>query len=179
MVVTTIYIVRHGVSFPSPYHQPFPPLYVLVMYLYCTTCPSISLVLRPTPRGLWITHPTSFQIYIFPPLTPPTPPSSSPYYPIELKNISSLPQFRARYNLSTSTGTYSSLVLSPTGIPSDPPLTSHGEEQSLQLANALAKINDPPIWQVYSSPFYRCLQTVEPFVKKVAGMEVRGDNGLG
>ena len=148
------------------------------MYLYIQRVPQFNLfcVQRREDFGL----PTSPHFkYIFPPLSPPTPPSSSPYYPIELKKNSSLPQFRARYNLSTSTGTYSSLVLSPTGIPSDPPLTSHGEGQSLQLANALAKMNDPPIWQVYSSPFYRCLQTVEPFVKKVAGMEVRGDNGLG
>lgn len=42
------------------------------------------------------------------------------------------------------------------------------------------KIEAPKITQVYSSPFYRCLQTIQPFIDKLGGeMEVRGDNGLG
>lgn len=80
------------------------------------------------------------------------------------------PQVRVGLTTPSLRLTYSSLILSPTGIPSDPPLTSHGAEQSLQLANAVAKMNDPPIRQVYSRLFYRCLQTVEPFMKKVARM---------
>lgn len=170
MVVTTIYIVRHGVSFPSPYHQ----------YFHKKTYHPPSLSFPPSPTSplllLSVLHILKKK-------------KIKQKFNNNNNNNSHLrahpQQFRARYNLSTSTGTYSSLVPSPTGIPSDPPLTSHGEEQSLQLADALAKINDPPIWQVYSSPFYRCLQTVEPFVKnmkKVSGMaqlEIRGDNGLG
>jgi len=38
---------------------------------------------------------------------------------------------------------------------------------------------DPPIERVYSSVYYRCLQTVEPFVRKRTGLKVRGETGLG
>lgn len=51
--------------------------------------------------------------------------------------------------------------------------------QAEQLATALLAIKDPPITRVYSSPFYRCLQTLQPFVEKSGLEEVRGDNGIG
>lgn len=53
----------------------------------------------------------------------------------------------------------------PTGVPTDPPLTSYGVEQANDLALHLLKV-DPPIDRVYSSPYYRCLQTISPFVVK-------------
>jgi transcription factor C subunit 7 len=64
-----------------------------------------------------------------------------------------------------ATGTYSASIRSPTGIPTDPPLTSYGVEQANELADHLLKF-DPPIDLVYSSPYYRCLQTINPFVAK-------------
>lgn len=62
-----------------------------------------------------------------------------------------------------ASGNYSSYLKSPTGIATDPALTSHGVEQARELAAHLVNI-DPPVERVYSSPYYRCLQTVEPFV---------------
>ncbi|CAD6575683.1 MAG: hypothetical protein ASARMPREDX12_007433 [Alectoria sarmentosa] len=63
-------------------------------------------------------------------------------------------------------------------IPSDPPLAAYGVRQAEQLAIALLAIRDPPITHVYSSPFYRCLETLQPFIEK-SGLKVRGDNGIG
>ncbi|KAJ6446399.1 phosphoglycerate mutase family protein [Purpureocillium lavendulum] len=55
----------------------------------------------------------------------------------------------------------------PPRIPADPTLTSHGVKQSRELAEHLMTL-DPPIDAVYSSPFYRCLETLKPFVDLVA-----------
>jgi transcription factor C subunit 7 len=62
-------------------------------------------------------------------------------------------------------------------------LTGHGVAQSEELANHLCSI-DPPIDRIYSSPFYRCLQTLQPttsrlFSKGKAGGRIRIDRGLG
>lgn len=75
------------------------------------------------------------------------------------------------------------MARSPTGIPTDPPLTAKGVQQSKELAEHLAAI-DPPIDRIYSSPFYRCLQTLKPFSDKVlsegkAGGKIRVDRGIG
>ncbi|KAF3001599.1 hypothetical protein E8E14_005019 [Neopestalotiopsis sp. 37M] len=64
-----------------------------------------------------------------------------------------------------TTGVYTAGILSPTGIPTDPPLVSYGKEQANELADHLLKI-DPPVDRIVSSPYYRCLQTIEPFVVK-------------
>jgi transcription factor C subunit 7 len=61
-----------------------------------------------------------------------------------------------------ATGEYNSTVRSPTGIPSDPALASYGVQQAEQLAQHLLA-TDPTIDAVYSSPFYRCIQTLAPF----------------
>lgn len=50
-------------------------------------------------------------------------------------------------------------------MPTDPPLTSYGVEQANELADHVLKL-EPPIDRVYSSPYYRCLQTINPFVAK-------------
>ncbi|KPM43526.1 hypothetical protein AK830_g3035 [Neonectria ditissima] len=63
-----------------------------------------------------------------------------------------------------STGIYSASIPSPTGIPADPALTSHGVKQAREMGSHLATL-DPPIDVVYSSPYYRCLQTITPFVE--------------
>ncbi|KAI1502763.1 histidine phosphatase superfamily [Biscogniauxia marginata] len=71
--------------------------------------------------------------------------------------------FRSPWGVDPATGNYTAFVRSPTGLPTDPALTSHGVEQASELAQHLLKL-DPPIEQVYSSPYYRCLQTIQPFV---------------
>lgn len=85
------------------------------------------------------------------------------------------------------TGEYKSTTLSstPTGIPSDPALASYGEQQAAQLADTLVKL-DPPIDVIYSSPFYRCLQTLKPAADqlfapegRLSGQKIRVENGLG
>ncbi|KAG6031486.1 hypothetical protein E4U41_007562 [Claviceps citrina] len=53
---------------------------------------------------------------------------------------------------------------SPTGIQGDPALTSYGVDQSKELGAHLMTL-DPPVEKVYSSPFYRCLQTMAPFME--------------
>ncbi|KAI4259028.1 MAG: hypothetical protein LQ352_000925 [Teloschistes flavicans] len=87
--------------------------------------------------------------------------------------------FRVSYTLNSTTGEYHTNSPSPTGIPSDPPLASYGVQQSHELAEALARL-DPVIDHVYSSPFYRCLQTVQPAIERLgSGIKVRLDNGIG
>lgn len=86
--------------------------------------------------------------------------------------------------MDPQTGTYTaSLVKTPTGIPTDPPLTSKGVEQAKELAEHLCKI-DPPIERIYSSPFYRCLQTLQPTTAKLfqegkAKGKIKIDRGIG
>ncbi|KAL8915246.1 MAG: hypothetical protein Q9171_000365 [Xanthocarpia ochracea] len=87
--------------------------------------------------------------------------------------------FRVSYTLNTATGEYYTNSPSPTNIPSDPPLAAYGVQQSHELAAALAKL-EPPIEYIYSSPFYRCLQTVEPAFRNLGpGIKVRAENGIG
>lgn len=54
----------------------------------------------------------------------------------------------------------------PTGIPADPALASYGVHQAEQLATHLLTL-DPPPNKIISSPFYRCLQTLYPYVKAI------------
>lgn len=75
------------------------------------------------------------------------------------------------------------MARTPTGIPTDPPLVSKGVEQSKELAEYLAKI-EPPVDRIYSSPFYRCLQTLKPFSDKFfedgkGKGKIRIDRGIG
>lgn len=92
--------------------------------------------------------------------------------------------FRSNWAVDPQTGTYTALMVkTPTGIPTDPPLTSKGVQQSKELAEHLCKIQ-PPIERIYSSPFYRCLQTLQPTTArlfaegKVKG-KIRVDRGIG
>ncbi|OJD30103.1 phosphoglycerate mutase-like protein [Diplodia corticola] len=86
-----------------------------------------------------------------------------------------------------NTGEYKSTTLSstPTGIPSDPALASYGEQQAAQLADKILTL-DPPVDVIYSSPFYRCLQTLKPAAAqlfapegRLSGKKIRVENGLG
>ncbi|RSM10279.1 hypothetical protein CEP52_003683 [Fusarium oligoseptatum] len=72
--------------------------------------------------------------------------------------------FRSGWSVDPLTGVYSAFIRSPTGIPADPPLTSHGVSQAKEMGQHLMTL-DPPIDVVYSSPYYRCLQTITPFVE--------------
>ncbi|CAM1505539.1 Fc.00g111760.m01.CDS01 [Cosmosporella sp. VM-42] len=72
--------------------------------------------------------------------------------------------FRTGWLVDPNTGIYSASIRPPTGIPADPALTSHGVVQAKELGQHLMKL-DPPIDVVYSSPYYRCLQTITPFVE--------------
>lgn len=71
-------------------------------------------------------------------------------------------QYRSNWNVDPSTGHYNSNIPSPTGIVADPALASYGVAQAKQLGGHLLKLS-PPVDKIYSSPFYRCLQTLQPF----------------
>lgn len=84
--------------------------------------------------------------------------------------------------MDPDTGVYSSNVPSPTGIHSDPALAGYGVDQAKQLAEKILTL-DPPVDIVYSSPFYRCLQTLKPTTEQLfqerGGGKVRVENGVG
>ncbi|EPS41234.1 hypothetical protein H072_4827 [Dactylellina haptotyla CBS 200.50] len=82
--------------------------------------------------------------------------------------------FRSNWVVSNS-GEYNATIKSPTGIPSDPPLTSYGVDQAKQLGAYLATLDIKP-QQIYSSPYYRCLQTSEPIAKEL-GLGIQGVDG--
>lgn len=73
-------------------------------------------------------------------------------------------QFRSNWVVDPNSGEYQAHLKSPTGIPSDPALTSHGVNQAKELAVHLKAVQ-PPVEKVFSSPYYRCLQTVQPFIQ--------------
>ncbi|KAF1948894.1 phosphoglycerate mutase family protein [Byssothecium circinans] len=91
--------------------------------------------------------------------------------------------FRANWVVNAQTGEYTASTRTPTGIPTDPPLAAKGVEQSKELAAHLCQL-DPPIERVYSSPFYRCLQTLKPTTERLfregkAGGKIKIDRGIG
>ncbi|KAK3322554.1 histidine phosphatase superfamily [Apodospora peruviana] len=105
--------------------------------------------------------------------------------------------FRSNWLVDPSSGNYTAMLKSPTGIAADPALTAHGVDQARELGERLL-VTDPPIERIYSSPYYRCLQTIEPFVRKALARgrlkdaaqanvsseeasitRVRGETGLG
>lgn len=78
--------------------------------------------------------------------------------------LTSALQFRSNWIVDPNSGEYQASLRSPTGIPSDPALTSHGVNQAKELGAHLMTVQ-PPIEKIFSSPYYRCLQTVQPFVQ--------------
>ncbi|KAI9816655.1 MAG: hypothetical protein M1832_005041 [Thelocarpon impressellum] len=91
--------------------------------------------------------------------------------------------FRTNFTLDPNTGAYTTPILSPTGLPADVPLTSHGVEQAGELAAHVATL-DPPPERVYSSPWYRCLQTIAPAVPLLRAatredIRIRPEPGIG
>ncbi|KAJ4301588.1 hypothetical protein N0V90_003681 [Kalmusia sp. IMI 367209] len=92
-------------------------------------------------------------------------------------------QFRSNWDVNPQTGVYTASTRTPTGIPTDPALAAHGVEQAKELAEYLCTI-DPPIDRIYSSPFYRCLQTLKPTTERLfkegrGGRKIRIDRGVG
>ncbi|KAJ5182843.1 hypothetical protein N7492_000459 [Penicillium capsulatum] len=68
-------------------------------------------------------------------------------------------------------------------LPPDTPLSEHGESQAGQLGVFLEDV-EPQIDVIYSSPFYRCVQTVEPAAERISSrrgkdMEIRPEPGVG
>jgi transcription factor C subunit 7 len=91
-------------------------------------------------------------------------------------------QSRMSYNINIKTGEYWATGPSPTGVPSDPVLTALGINQSKELAIHLENIQ-PPIDEIYCSPYYRCLQTLLPTTKVLfpagkAGGKIKLENGF-
>ncbi|KAE8355312.1 histidine phosphatase superfamily [Aspergillus coremiiformis] len=104
---------------------------------------------------------------------------------------------RLNWTIDYKTGKYKSQFPTPTGNPADPTLTSHGVRQSHELADhLLSQEFSPKPFRIYSSPFYRCLQTIQPSVEALkekhnqrpphetgldqhADLDVRIENGVG
>ena len=101
---------------------------------------------------------------------------------------------RLAWSLDPTTGTYTSSHPFPTRLPADPPLASHGVSQSIEtgkhLATQLLPLAREGRLRVYSSLFYRCMQTLRPFVEELntklaqegssaAQIKVRGELGVG
>ncbi|KAL0951121.1 hypothetical protein HGRIS_007857 [Hohenbuehelia grisea] len=67
---------------------------------------------------------------------------------------------------------------SPTGLPRDPPLAAYGEAQAKELAEYFLSLppNERPT-AIFSSPYYRCLQTAEP-VALALGLPIYVEHGI-
>ncbi|KAI9726448.1 MAG: hypothetical protein M1828_001270 [Chrysothrix sp. TS-e1954] len=85
--------------------------------------------------------------------------------------------YRLNWTVDPKSGTYQSSHPTPTGIPSDPQLASYGVQQAEQLAGRIATLEPRPD-VVYSSPFYRCLETLRPAVRAL-GLGLGGEGGKG
>ncbi|KPI34693.1 uncharacterized protein AB675_65 [Cyphellophora attinorum] len=103
---------------------------------------------------------------------------------------------RLAWSLDPNTGEYSSSHPFPTRLPADPPLASHGVSQAKEtgsfLSKELFKLAQEQRLVIYSSLFYRCLETLRPTVecllealddndrgKGRKSLQVRGERGLG
>lgn len=69
------------------------------------------------------------------------------------------------------------LLIPPTGIPGDTPLSSHGILQSKELAHYLLSLDTQPDL-VVSSPYYRCVETAH-YVAKLLDVPLYTDRGIG
>jgi transcription factor C subunit 7 len=94
---------------------------------------------------------------------------------------------RLAWTFNPQTGTYTSTHPFPTRLPADPPLASHGVRQSRETATYLSELLLPQIKDdrlvIYSSLFYRCLETLRPSVAAFQHLgwkgKVRGERGVG
>jgi len=110
---------------------------------------------------------------------------------------------RLAWTLDPTTGKYTSSHPYPTRLPADPPLASHGVSQAIETGDYLSSPTCPlrldelvksDRLRIYSSLFYRCLETLRPTVEKLRDIEltdsisrvtkhaplsVRGERGIG
>ncbi|KAL2423694.1 putative transporter MCH2 [Exophiala dermatitidis] len=103
---------------------------------------------------------------------------------------------RLAWTLNPVTGEYTSNHPFPTGLPADPPLASHGVQQARETARHLGKVLEEVVKtdrvRIYSSLFYRCLETLRPTVETLREislptttpaqhrhLKVRGERGIG
>ena len=95
---------------------------------------------------------------------------------------------RIAWTLDPTTGKYTSNHPFPTKMPADPPLASHGvdqaEETGVYLSQQLQHLAKQDRLRIYSSLFYRCLQTLKPTVIRLRStaapdLQVRGERGFG
>lgn len=94
---------------------------------------------------------------------------------------------RLAWTFNPQTLTYTSTHSFPSGLPADPPLASHGVRQSHETAAHLSKLLLPQIKEdrlvIYSSLFYRCLETLRPNIEAFHRLgwkgKVRGETGVG
>ncbi|GMF01650.1 unnamed protein product [Ambrosiozyma monospora] len=67
----------------------------------------------------------------------------------------------------------------PTGIDSDPPLAPHGVDQSKEMGEYFYNLPEEEQPQlIFTSPFYRCVETVEPTAKNLK-LQVFLERGVG
>ncbi|KAF7784351.1 hypothetical protein Agabi119p4_516 [Agaricus bisporus var. burnettii] len=67
---------------------------------------------------------------------------------------------------------------SPTGLARDPPLAAYGEFQAKELAHYFSSLpEDEKPTAIFSSPYYRCLQTALP-VAQTLGLPLLVEHGL-
>ncbi|KAF9056210.1 phosphoglycerate mutase-like protein [Panaeolus papilionaceus] len=72
----------------------------------------------------------------------------------------------------------SSTWQSPTGLARDPPLTAYGETQAQELAQYFLSCPDHERpTAIFSSPYYRCLQTSQPLAKAL-GLPIYVEHGI-
>ena len=101
---------------------------------------------------------------------------------------------RLAWILDPTTGKYSSSHPYPTRLPADPPLASHGVRQATEtgehLTKSLFEAAKSDCLRIYSSLFYRCLETLRPTIEKLqkalddadepkSNINVRGERGMG
>lgn len=110
---------------------------------------------------------------------------------------------RLAWTLDPTTGKYTSSHPFPTRLPADPPLASHGVQQAIETgeyfasesgSGSLAELVKQDRLRIYSSRFYRCLETLRPTVEKLREiqltdsisrvqkhrpLQVRGETGIG
>ncbi|KAL3451852.1 histidine phosphatase superfamily [Aspergillus insuetus] len=98
---------------------------------------------------------------------------------------------RNNWTIDLDNNTYIPEFPTPTGNPADPTLNASGIKQSYELAEYISGDGfEPKPSLVYSSPFYRCVQTIQPVVEALnrkggdaemrhLGVSVRVENGLG
>ncbi|KAL2849103.1 histidine phosphatase superfamily [Aspergillus pseudodeflectus] len=94
---------------------------------------------------------------------------------------------RNNWTIDLENNTYIPELPTPTGNPADPTLNASGIKQSHELAEYISGEGfEPKPSFVYSSPFYRCVQTIQPVVEALntkgaegRDLDVRVENGLG